>query len=111
MMDTPSDGVTRRQFLAGRTGGAHAAGSPSEEHCISSAVVAVLPGREDEIAARLAEMNGVELRARQGGKMVVLLEGPGSGAVGSLLLQIAIMDGVITANMVFEHVEQEVQGV
>lgn len=109
-MDTPSDGVTRRQFLAGRTARIHDAGSALEQHCISSAVVAVLPGREDEIAARLAEMNGVELSARQGSKMVVLLEGPGSGAVGSLLLQIAVMDGVITANMVFEHVEQEVQG-
>ena len=109
-MKPASDGVTRRQFLAARSGPRHVQETPAGQHCISSAVVAVLPGREDEIAARLAAMKGVEIRARQGGKMAVLLEGPGSGAVGSLLLQIAVMDGVITANMVFEHVEQETQG-
>lgn len=102
-MSTPSDGPTRRALLKGRLDNGHAASS--ERHCVSSAVVTLLPGREDEVAARLDEMQGVEIRARQGAKMVVLLEGPGSGAVGSLLVQIAVMEGVVSANMVFEHVE------
>lgn len=103
--------MTRRQFLAGRIGGLDAARlSQPEQHCISSAVVAVLPRHEDEVVAALATMQGVEIRAHERGKMVLLLEGPGSGAVGALLLQIAVMEGVISANMVFEHVEQETQG-
>jgi nitrate reductase NapD len=101
-MSTPAHGLTRRALLAGKVNRARAL---PDQHCVSSAVVAVLPTREDEIAARLSAMEGVEIRARQGGKLVVLLEGPGSGAVGSLLVQIAVMEGVISANMVFEHVE------
>ena len=37
--------------------------------------------------------------------LVLVLEGESSGAVGGLLAQIAVMDGVISANMVFEHTE------
>ena len=110
-MDATSEGVTRRQFLVGRIGRSDAAQQlPGERHCISSALVTVLPNREDEVARMLAAMEGVEIRLREGGKMVVLLEGPGSGAVGALLVQIAVMEGVISANMVFEHEEQATEG-
>lgn len=101
-MNEPSDGLTRRAFLKGKVDGGD--GAPAG-HCVSSAVVTLLPGREQEVLARLGAMEGVEIGARQGAKLVVLLEGPGSGAVGALLVQIAVMDGVVSANMVFEHVE------
>jgi nitrate reductase NapD len=65
----------------------------------------LLPGREEEVIAKLASMAGVETGAFQNRKLVILLEGPDSGAVGGLLAQIAVMDGVISANMVFEHTE------
>ena len=77
----------------------------SEQYCISSAVVTLLPGRESEVLARLSGMSGVEQRAHEGRKLVLVLEGESSGAVGGLLAQIAVMDGVISANMVFEHTE------
>ncbi len=97
------DSIDRRRFLSGgRT--ADPAG-PDTEHCISSAVVLVLPHREEEMAGRLAGIPGVEVRARGNNRFVLVLEGPGNGAVGGLLTRIAVMDGVIAANMVFEHVE------
>lgn len=105
-MQSNSDSPNRRAFLLGQIGkssGAQTAASPS--HCISSAVVAVLPGREEDVLRRLGSMPGVEVSARQERKLVLLLEGPGNGAVGSLLAEISVMEGVVSANMVFEHTD------
>jgi nitrate reductase NapD len=76
-------------------------------HVISSAVVTVKPGWRDAVTAALADVPGAEIRAAEGSKMVVLLEGPTRGEVGGRLAAIALMDGVVSANMVFEHVEEE----
>ena len=76
-------------------------------HVISSAVVTVLTGRQSEVVAALAALPGTEVRAAEGNKIVVILEGNGRGEVGGGLAAIALMDGVVTANMVFEHVEHE----
>lgn len=92
----------RRAFL---TGSGYAASARPDSCCISSAVVTLLPGREAGVFAQLGTMEGVELSAREGRKLIVLLEGPSNGAVGSLLARIAVMKGVISANMVFEHTE------
>ena len=99
-MTPDTKALSRRAFLTAQRS------NIPEQHCISSAVASLLPGREDEVLARLGAMDGVETGARQGQKLVLLLEGPSSGAVGSLLAQIAVMDGVISANMVFEHTER-----
>ena len=104
-MKTPPDGLNRRAFLTGKGGTGQGAKPRAGQHCISSAVVMLLPGREDEVASRLASMAGVEMRAFENRKLVLLLEGPSSGAVGSLLARISVMEGVISANMVFEHTE------
>ena len=104
-MKTPPDGLNRRAFLTGKGGRGEGSDPRAVQHCISSAVVMLLPGREDEVVARLASMDGVEMRAFENRKLVLLLEGPDSGAVGGLLAQIAVMEGVISANMVFEHTE------
>ena len=101
---TPDDGIDRRRFLRGARTADTPAG-PDGDHCISSAVVVVLPHREDEMAETLAALPCVEVRARGNNRLVLVLEGPGIDAVGGLLTRIAVMDGVIAANMVFEHVE------
>lgn len=76
-------------------------------HVISSAVVTVKPGWRDAVTATLAGSPGTEVRAAEGSKLVVLLEGATRGEVGGRLAAIALMDGVVSANMVFEHVEDE----
>lgn len=76
-------------------------------HHISSAVVSVLPTRGDDVAAQLSAMRDVEVYAHEGGKIVVVIEGTSTGAMGDYLTQIALLDGVIAANMVFEHIESE----
>lgn len=39
------------------------------------------------------------------GKLIVILEGPTSGAIGELLTRINLMEGVISAAMVYEQIE------
>ena len=72
---------------------------------ISSAVVTVLPPRREDVLARLAAMDGVEVHHQSASKIVIVLEGPESGVLGARLAEIAMLDGVISANMVFEQAE------
>jgi nitrate reductase NapD len=90
--------VTRRSLLAGKV---------APRHHISSAVIVVLPARRDEVRTRLAAMPGVEVHAGDGSRIVITIEGPSSGMLGETLTGISAIDGVISANMVFEHVEQQ----
>jgi len=52
-------------------------------------------------------MTGVEVHGGEGSRIVVTIEGPNSGILGEILIRISAMDGVISANMVFEHLEDE----
>lgn len=89
--------ITRRELLT--------VTSPSS-HYISSAVVIALPARREEVAVILATIPGVEVHAGDGSRIVVTIEGTTSGELGATLTRIALMDGVLAANMVFEHVEE-----
>ena len=73
---------------------------------ISSAVVSVLPQRRDEVLRALAALPGVEIHQRNASKIVIVMEAPGSGILGSRLAEIASWQGVLSANMVFEQVER-----
>lgn len=83
------------------------AGTP---YHISSAVVATMPQSTEAILATLAGMENVEIHGHGGGKIVVVIEGGSTGALGECLSRISLLDGVISANMVFEHVEMEEEG-
>ncbi|MFY0736393.1 chaperone NapD [Aurantimonas sp. NFXS3] len=75
------------------------------QYVISSAVVSALPDKADFVRAAICGMEGAEIAAQEKGKLVVLLEGSSSRFVGNRLTEIATLDGVISANMVFEHRE------
>jgi nitrate reductase NapD len=74
---------------------------------ISSAVIATLPRATDDILAAIARMENVEVHGHGGGKIVLVIEGTSTGMMGDCLSRISLLDGVISANMVFEHVETE----
>lgn len=76
-------------------------------HHISSAVIATKPGGIDGVLAALAALDNVEVHAADKGKIVIVIEGPSTGVLGDTLMRISLLDGVIAANMVFEHVEME----
>lgn len=79
----------------------------SPRHHISSAVVTAVPARREAVIAQLAVLPGVEVHADENSRVVITIEGPTSGFLGETLARISIMDGVLAANMVFEHVEEE----
>jgi len=76
-------------------------------HIVSSVVVSVMPGRLEDVASALAALQDTEIGATGANKIIVLLEGRTRGEVGARLADIALMDGVITANMVFEHGDED----
>ena len=78
-----------------------------QTHIISSAVVSVMPAAMDQIKSELAALPGTEVGPTGENKIVIVLEGRTRGELGARLAQIALMDGVVTANMVFEHIEED----
>jgi periplasmic nitrate reductase NapD len=88
--------LTRRGLLTASAG---------DRHHISSAVVLAHPERRAEVSERLAVIRGVEVHASEGSRIVITIEGPTSGMLGETLTAISAMDGVLAANMVFEHAE------
>ena len=78
-----------------------------ERYHISSAVVSMVPGREDEVLSVLPSLPGVEVHITERSRAVVTIEGRNSREMGDRLTDIAKMAGVIAANMVFEHSDEE----
>lgn len=74
---------------------------------VSSAVVAVLPNMRQPVMDALAALENVEVHAEGNGKIVIVIEGISTGMLGDTLTYISTLDGVIAANMVFEHVDTE----
>lgn len=75
-------------------------------HHISSAVIAVMPGRLAEVADAIVAMGGPEIRAQENNRIVVVMEGESAGELGAQLTSLGALDGVVAANMVFEHIEE-----
>ena len=81
--------------------------SETGRHHISSAVIAAGHGRLDNVLSALEAFDNVEVHGADKGKIVIVIEGPSTGVLGDTLMRISLLDGVIAANMVFEHVELE----
>lgn len=76
-------------------------------HYISSAVIVAKPTAVDAVRATLEAMENVEVFAVQDSKIVLVIEGRTSGELGAVLSEISGIPGVVAANMVFEHSEDE----
>lgn len=72
---------------------------------ISSALVRTLPERQGEVEQAIAALPCSEIFHAEKGRIIVILEGSSSGAIGSRLAEISLLDGVISANMVYEQIE------
>lgn len=80
---------------------------PQSHYHISSAVIMARPAMQEAVLAQLSTMTEVEVHAYQDGKIVIVIEGGSAGALGDCLSRISLLDGVLAANMVFEHIEKE----
>ncbi len=80
----------------------------SDELHVSSLVVHGRPDRLDGIRASLLRMPGVEIHATgPTGKMVVTLETFSEAEIVNRLTEISLLDGVLSAALVFHHFEQQ----
>lgn len=87
--------LTRRQLLGG---------GPFE---IASAVVHALPGRREELRARMLGLPGVEIHAETAnGRFIVTVEDSARASAGDTLLALHGLDGVLAATLV-SHYETE----
>jgi nitrate reductase NapD len=74
---------------------------------ISSLVVHGRPHQLDTICKAIGAIPGAEIPiADPGGKMVVTLETESDGAVLDALTQISLLEGVLSAALVFHHVDE-----
>ncbi len=60
-----------------------------------------------DVAARLNGLPDTEVHHAYGGKIVIVMEGPDQDAIGGRLAGIALMDGVLSANLVFEAIDAD----
>lgn len=72
---------------------------------VSSAVVFARPECARDAVDAINRFPDAEVFHCEGGKIVVVLEGPNSKAAGDRLAEISLMEGVISANLVYEQVE------
>ncbi|MQW70070.1 glutamate synthase [Sinorhizobium medicae] len=79
----------------------------SASYHISSAVIMTMTHMRERVVATLAEIPNVEVYAHEAGKIVIVIEGTSTGMLGETLSRIALLEGVVAANMVFEHVETQ----
>jgi nitrate reductase NapD len=107
-MTSSKSEIDRRDFLTGRVLPAAEGGARAPERLlyIASAVVTARPENCAAVAARIAEIPGAEVHGIEGSKIVVVLESERSGEIGGRLTEMALMDGVFSANLVFEQIEQ-----
>lgn len=74
---------------------------------ISSAIVVTRPERAEALCHALPDLEGVEVHAAEGTRIVITIEGTSTGQLGDRLTAISLMDGVIAANMVYERADEE----
>ncbi len=75
---------------------------------ISSAIIHAQPGQAEAVLGRLAEVTGVEVHAvSPEGKIIVTLEAEDDAAVIRSYEIITLLDGVLSAAMVYNQTESE----
>ena len=91
---------SRRDVLTARL---TALGGP-EAH-LSSLVVHVRPERASIARAALGRMPGVEIHAEAASKIIITLETDSEGEIVTRLNEISLLEGVMSATLVFHHFE------
>jgi nitrate reductase NapD len=98
--------VDRRHFLNGRWGSEPA---PSSETAfeIASILVQARPERLDEVANGIEALPGTQIYSRDTrGKLVVVVEAPGTDRIGTTLNTISLLPGVLNAALVFHGTDE-----
>lgn len=87
------------------SGGEQSMSETVQEHHISSAVVSVVPEHADDVVRKLEAMADTEVHHRTDSKIIIVLEGASENAIGGRLAEIALLDHVLSANLVYEIID------
>jgi nitrate reductase NapD len=74
---------------------------------VSSAVLTVSPAAMAGVIGAIGGYENVEIHASDASHLVVTIEGRSTGQLGDTLTTLNLLDGVLGANMVFEHAEDD----
>ena len=97
--------IDRRALITGRALTAERIVAPPGGE-IASILVQARPDRLDEVETSILALSGCEVHARDArGKLVVVVDAPDAGALGSTLNTIALLPHVHSACLVFHAID------
>lgn len=103
--------LDRREFINGHWTVREAAAGGGESAEIASLLVQTRPERLDSAVAAIEALPGAQVFSRDPkGKLVVVLEAPEVGAIGTMLNTISLMPDVLTAALVFHGTDEADSG-
>ena len=65
------------------------------------------PEKTPRVADALAELEGVELHASEGGRMVVTIEGGDYEHCAGMMTRLACLDGVSSSSFIYHEIDKE----
>jgi nitrate reductase NapD len=102
---TSTQTIDRRALITGRVLNPERIVTPPGGE-IASILVQVRPERLSDVEAAITAMPGCEIFGRDArGKLVVVIDGPDAGALGSMLTSITLLPHVHSASLVFHAVD------
>ena len=104
-MATRHDAIDRRALITGRIINPDRVVAPPEGE-IASILVQARPENLDEVTAAIAALRGCEVHGRDPrGKLIVVVDAPDTGSLGTTLNTISLLPHVHTASLVFHATE------
>ncbi|MBI5262088.1 MAG: chaperone NapD [Bradyrhizobium sp.] len=97
--------IDRRALITGRLLNAERIVAPPGGE-IASILVQARPDRLREVEAAITTLSGCEIHGRDArGKLVVVVDAPDAGSLGTTLNDIALLPDVYSASLVFHAIE------
>ena len=97
--------IDRRALITGRLPGADRVIAPPEGE-IASILVQARPDRLVDVEAAITALDGCEIYGRDPkGKLVVVVDAPDAGSLGTRLNTIALLPDVFSASLVFHAID------
>ena len=104
-MATSHTAIDRRALISGRLLAADRVIAPPGGE-IASILVQARPERLDEVEAAIIGLVGCEIYGRDPkGKLVVVVDAPDAGSLGTTLNQLALLPDVYSASLVFHAID------
>ncbi len=104
-MKSSQTAIDRRAFISGRLVDLDRIVPPPGGE-IASILVQARPERLDEVEAAIIALDGCEIHGRDPkGKLVVVMDAPNAGVIGTTLNTIALLPHVYSASLVFHAID------